>query len=436
MSSPPSSSPPGTPPSLSPDSRLTPPSNPVSPDARPMPLIPPLFIDSLAKEFGLAERELKRLRGLVQVVSCAGGSISQAELVGQLYTTAIVMSEAAERRRLAEEAGGVPDLKGLFNDLKIRLDDTFTLTRVQKVNVRCVCQDTIYEATRTVFSTMHIDVLASLERQKVVLQLDNIFGVPVRVKMLNAFVKTTSSSVRNAWRQDIRDSIEPTSYTPLETFVFQSATKYKNGGPGEQLSDLFTIHAALLRRFAYDNPMLLGKEEAEDENENENDEDLAVPSKKKRKRAGGRIPKGKDFWSQVDAYFNKEVESRGRNFTEPRWKEYVKQIIADDKQEFLGLAPGIPVASLVLGGPTVPVTPDNGGLAGMGAFTFAPLSQKSRRMSRAVMTVETSHTQKTVLPVEVHDLRGTRTLLAHVEYAAFVVQCPGPYRSFVLTGDS
>ncbi|KAJ7290656.1 hypothetical protein C8J57DRAFT_1213294 [Mycena rebaudengoi] len=333
MSSPPSLSPPGTPPSLSPEPRLTPPSNPVPPDARPIPLIPPLFIDSLAKEFGLAERELKRLRGLVQVVSCAGGSISQAELVGQLYTTAIVMSEAAERCRLTEEAGGVPDLKGLFNDFKIRLDDTFTLTQVQK--------DTIYEATRTVFSTLHIDVLASLERQKVVLQLDNVFGVPARSKMLNAFVKTMSSSVRNA-------CIEPTSYTPLETFVFQSATKYKNGGPGEQLSDLFTIHATLLRRFAYDNPTLLSNEETEDENENENDEDLAAPSKKKRKRAGGRIPKGKDFWSQVDAYFNKEVESR----------------------EFLGLAPGIPVASLVLGGSIVPVNPDNCGLAIMGAFTF------------------------------------------------------------------
>jgi hypothetical protein len=45
---------------------------------------------------------------------------------------AIFLADAADRRRVAKEQG-IGDLKDLFNDLKIRLEDTFTFTAEQKV---------------------------------------------------------------------------------------------------------------------------------------------------------------------------------------------------------------------------------------------------------------------------------------------------------------
>lgn len=64
---------------------------------------------------------------------------------------------------------------------------------------------------------------------------------------------------------------------------------------------------------------LLGAEEtADDDNDG-----VTESSTNKRKRSGGRVPKGKDFWSQVDQFFACEMKTRGRQLTGSGWKEYV-----------------------------------------------------------------------------------------------------------------
>lgn len=86
-------------------------------------------------------------------------------------------------------------------------------------NIRTQAQDTIYEATRTSFMMMHIDIVVcanafcfsselivgqqKLRDNKVTLKLNSIFGNPSREKALVSVVKKTSSSVRNALRQDV-----------------------------------------------------------------------------------------------------------------------------------------------------------------------------------------------------------------------------------------
>jgi hypothetical protein len=67
-------------------------------------------------------------------------------------------------------------LRTTIRDLQIRLDTSFALTANQKVsalflsinvtflseeqaNIRGIAQDTVHEATRTVFATMHVDFL-------------------------------------------------------------------------------------------------------------------------------------------------------------------------------------------------------------------------------------------------------------------------------------
>ncbi|KAF7366708.1 hypothetical protein MSAN_00928900 [Mycena sanguinolenta] len=322
--------------------------------------VPPLYIDNLAREFGLEDRDRMRLRGFTQVAGSVG--LSLAEQFGQLYILAVILSEAAERRRQQQQDGSIGDLRAFMRDLQIRLDDSFTLTANQKANIRGITQDTIHEATRTVFTTMHVDVLSALKTKMQVLDLENVFGVPVREKKLSSALKRVCSSVRNGFRQDIRDSIDPASFIPLDKFVYTLASKYKLGGVAGELSDLYTIHAALLRRFAFDNPGLLWIDESEEE------EDSESPPKKRKatSKKGGRVAAGQDFWAKVDAYFQTQIGLRGRNFKDPRWKSYIDQIIVDDNSKFLGVKPGMPVS--MLGEPAAPDSSSSNSAGGISQF--------------------------------------------------------------------
>jgi hypothetical protein len=60
------------------------------------------------------------------------GTLGQSDMLTWLYLLAALYSDAANRRRAAQEQG-VADLKGLFNDLKIRLEGKFELTKEQMV---------------------------------------------------------------------------------------------------------------------------------------------------------------------------------------------------------------------------------------------------------------------------------------------------------------
>ncbi|KAK7006458.1 hypothetical protein R3P38DRAFT_3602654 [Favolaschia claudopus] len=329
--------------------------------------VPALYLDNLAREFGLGDRDRMKLRGFLQV--CGNTGLRPGDLLGQLYMLAVVLSEAAERRRAAQENIFGGDLRAMMRDLQIRLDDSFSLTTTQKANVRGITQDVIHEATRTTFSAMHVDVLVILKDRKQYLDLDNIFGVPVREKKLMSALKRACSSVRNAYRQDIRDSIDPASFVPLDKITYTLASKYKLGGVGGELSDLFSIHAALLRRFAFDNPDLLWTDEADGEDDSES----SHPPAKKRKttaKQGGRIAAGADFWGKVDIHFKDQVALRGRNFKDARWKPYIDQILADDASKFAGIVPGAPVTSLPLeGSPGAPDSSFGGALAQYGTTT-------------------------------------------------------------------
>jgi hypothetical protein len=67
-------------------------------------------------------------------IGSADGTLSKSDLFTRVYALAAMFSEAAERRRLAQEQGAV-DLKGLYNDLKIGLETQFELTKEQMVRV-------------------------------------------------------------------------------------------------------------------------------------------------------------------------------------------------------------------------------------------------------------------------------------------------------------
>ncbi|KAF8509717.1 hypothetical protein JB92DRAFT_2603089, partial [Gautieria morchelliformis] len=139
------------------------------------------------------------------------------------------------------------DISALTNDLHARLEVTFTLNKEQAANIRLVAQDLIYSSQRTSYLTLFLDVEVRLVRKDSKrLAITNVYGNPSRERVVSSSIKQICSSVRNGWRADIRDSCLGSKTTCLTQFTFESATKYKTGGPGKDLSALYSVHNALL----------------------------------------------------------------------------------------------------------------------------------------------------------------------------------------------
>ncbi|KAK7037201.1 hypothetical protein R3P38DRAFT_2771200 [Favolaschia claudopus] len=210
-----------------------------------------------------------------------GGGLSQADLVTRLYMLAVQFSDMAERRRIA--AAETPtDFTGLWKDLKIRLSGNFTFTKDQELCTEkypSVVRDVIIEPSRTVYSTMHHDVL----------------------------VRAAGSSVRNAFRAERRFAFDNPDLASAPASAPASTPTVSDNEDDQD-------PARPSKRTRTDN--------------SENDPDAAQPRKRarvpagkgKNKPRGGRIAAGEDFWGRVDEFFRKEVEDRGTNLTGPKWK--------------------------------------------------------------------------------------------------------------------
>ncbi|PBK79412.1 hypothetical protein ARMGADRAFT_950904 [Armillaria gallica] len=95
-------------------------------------------------------------------------------------------------------------LKRLLEDLRIRLEETFTFTSEQLTNIRAVARDLIYDPARLHFKSIDVDIVKVLRLEKATMRFSNVFGSPAREAKLVSTVKRIASSVRNAYRQDVR----------------------------------------------------------------------------------------------------------------------------------------------------------------------------------------------------------------------------------------
>ncbi|KZP30616.1 hypothetical protein FIBSPDRAFT_725835, partial [Athelia psychrophila] len=155
-------------------------------------------------------------------------------------------SEAAERRRTAQSQG-FDNIRELFEDLKTRLEGNFVLMKQQLVNVQHTANDMIYSPTCTSFGTIHVDLIKYIHKNHASMGLSNALSTPAREQYLAVSCRKFCSSVRNAFCQDIRDSIShPTKKTTLAVFTHNSAMKYCHGQYDDDMGVGYTIHNALL----------------------------------------------------------------------------------------------------------------------------------------------------------------------------------------------
>jgi len=329
----------------------------------PSTVIDPLLIDNLAKDFNLEPTQRANLHAFI-TIGTADGSLTRSDLLTRLYMLAAIYSDSADRRRLAREQGFM-DFKAMLSDINIRLQGNFSLTKEQLANIRKAANDMIYQPARTNFTSMHVDLDKYLRESQASLGLSNAFASPAREQVLASQLKKTCSSVRNAFRQDIRDSLLGNNKQSLEAFTYHTANKYRRGQFTADLDFGYTVHNVILRRFALDNIDLIKKAKKEkDDDDDDDDETPETGSKRARTQGGGRIMKGQDFWARVDAFFVEMINARGRNLTATRWKDYVDDAIHRDNAMFKGHsddpASGIPPQVTVQGAALVAAVSNSG----------------------------------------------------------------------------
>uniref|UniRef100_A0A8H7Y5T7 Uncharacterized protein n=1 Tax=Psilocybe cubensis TaxID=181762 RepID=A0A8H7Y5T7_PSICU len=288
-----------------------------------------LFIDTLSLQFGLTPERHNDLHLLYSLgaeqqipLDCASALTGIFALACQFSVEQKILTAFAS---VNGSLGGL-DLKGTFEELQIRLQKTWEITKNQKEDLRHLSQQHIYMPKCTCFKLLHVDVEAEVSKDASKYSMQNIFGKPAHELCWRSEAKRVASSVRNAFRQDIRDSLFGRKRCSLKRFTQACADKYHHGTLLGSQEVEYQIRNVLLRRFAYENKELLGKEESFQDDTEDNDSHAVMGNKRQKGlKTVGRIPNGDDFWAQADDWFEKGFELRGQSFTTDAWKEYIDE---------------------------------------------------------------------------------------------------------------
>ncbi|KAJ3894364.1 hypothetical protein GG344DRAFT_41156, partial [Lentinula edodes] len=124
----------------------------------------------------------------------------------RLLTLAVLFD--MENQRPKEDENDHQNMRAMYKDLKIRLEQTFSLTSAQTKSIRLIAQEKIYDPLRTCYTGINQDVFDHIKTNAEVMRFSNIFGHPTYESTLEKAIKRACSSVRNAFRQHLRDSIE------------------------------------------------------------------------------------------------------------------------------------------------------------------------------------------------------------------------------------
>ncbi|THV04276.1 hypothetical protein K435DRAFT_851101 [Dendrothele bispora CBS 962.96] len=329
------------------------------------PIISLLAIENLANGFHLNAQQTHNLHTFVKMGS-VGKGLDQADMLTHLYSLSVAFDQ---HNRRFEGDNNIDTLRAMLKDLNTRLEMTFTLTSEQNKNVCLITLEMLYDPLRTCYLDINNAVFDHLKKHKNEMRLTNVFDNPAREKILESAITRSCSSIRNGFRQHIRDSVGKN--INLVTFTHQMNRIYLRPGGSKLNEKLLLLRNAILRRYIHDNPKVVWADEDGKAqgpvNEIGNGESHSMeavqtsnmtseePPTKKRKlkeAAGSRVPKGQDFWSLIDKWFSEQQAKFGKRITGAGWKSYLEDIVRFDEAGFKLTSPLQPIL-------TPQMTPDN-----------------------------------------------------------------------------
>ncbi|TFY74462.1 hypothetical protein EWM64_g9550 [Hericium alpestre] len=117
--------------------------------------VPAQFIDAIANAFNFGEAE-NDLHARLHVYAQLGKQLLRAEIATGVFNLAATLELTKEHRFVNDQQRL---LQAMLVDLSIHLDDTFTLSNEQKVNVRLMAAEMLFKSTCINFMHMHLNVM-------------------------------------------------------------------------------------------------------------------------------------------------------------------------------------------------------------------------------------------------------------------------------------
>ncbi|KAJ3887194.1 hypothetical protein GG344DRAFT_56141, partial [Lentinula edodes] len=124
-----------------------------------------------------------------------------------------------ENQRPKEDENDLQNIRAMYKDLKIRLEQTFSLTSAQMKSIRLIAQEKIYDPLRTCYTGINRDVFDHIRAHAEIMRFSNIFGHPTYESALEKAIKRACSSVRNAFRQHVCKCLLPFTAAPITSSV-------------------------------------------------------------------------------------------------------------------------------------------------------------------------------------------------------------------------
>uniref|UniRef100_A0A0W0ETK4 Uncharacterized protein n=1 Tax=Moniliophthora roreri TaxID=221103 RepID=A0A0W0ETK4_MONRR len=124
----------------------------------------------------------------------------------------------------------------------------------------------------------------------------------------------------------------------FEAFMRNYGSVYAYPGSEVYPSEAVSFKVLMMRRFTVDNPDIVWADEDESGSQEGGLDDSEAPKKRKKttRSVGGRVAKGKDFWTLFDAFMDSKVKENGRKISDNAWKSYLSLLAHDDDGGFPG----------------------------------------------------------------------------------------------------
>ncbi|KAH9010811.1 hypothetical protein EDB85DRAFT_2160757 [Lactarius pseudohatsudake] len=278
------------------------------------------FVEMVANSFGFGDCD-QEFRASLHSFAQMGGDLSKSDLSTRTYTLGVLYEIMRELRD--------PELR--------------------KTNIHLIAGEVIFEPKRVSYMQIHLDVEARIRKNQKDLRF--VCCNVSHQKSLMTAIKHACSSVRNEYFELIRNSVsddDDKNFT-LNDFVYEVATRFQPSNVTMSLVSSmhtpFNMWRSWYRRFALDNPYLLGVGEADEDGD---DDYVLLPGgstastatnkgshEEKHKRSTNR-QKGGYFWSMVEEWFAAHLTSEqyGPAWDSPGWKMYIKETVDNDHMCF------------------------------------------------------------------------------------------------------
>ncbi|KAG8913563.1 hypothetical protein FRC02_005400 [Tulasnella sp. 418] len=204
----------------------------------------------------------------------------------------------------------------------------------------CV-KELLLEDTRTIFSSLHLDIDRFASRNAKLLQYPMNFS-PAHQRKLVAIVRKTASSARCLFRPDILTSIKTRQLLPEFTISIINLKYFtRSEGTKPPPTERLQIQLAIYRKVAREMVSTDASEcEVQLVDESDEAELIEAPLKKRKRKkngAGKAVDEGdvsESFWGVVEEFFRSSHEKWGDNITHRAWKIEIQRILDLDRYHY------------------------------------------------------------------------------------------------------